>query len=193
MVFVTFFGKERIGLSMKPGARMLLPLGALGLLSIVGGFVELPETLGNLPLFSDFMSGTFPAASEHAAENELLLQILASLVSVSGIVLAYVLYIRRPVFAEKFAILRPIEALRKFCFAGWGFDALYDALFVRPFAWIAKVNKDDFIDSGYDGIVTMNAALHRVLSKTQTGSIRWYAMGIAVGVVVFLGIVFLLS
>jgi len=192
MVFVTFFGKEKIGLSMKPGARMIVPLLVLAVLSIVGGFVELPDTLGNLPIFSNFMSVVFPAAQEQAeGRMELLLEIVASLVSVSGIVLAYVLYIRRPAFAEKFSAIRPIDALRRFWFAGWGFDALYDVLFVRPFIWIARINKNDLIDGGYDGIVTMNAALHRVLSKTQTGSIRWYAMGIAVGVVVFLGIVLL--
>ncbi len=192
MVFVTFFGKEKLGLSMTPGRRMAIPLIVLAFLSIVGGFVELPDTLGNLPLFSNFMSGVFPITSEHAAENgELLLQVVASLVSVSGIALAYGIYIRKPAFAEKFAAFAPVEALRRFWFAGWGFDALYDAIFVRPFLWMAKINKNDFIDSGYDGIVTVNASLHRVLSRAQTGNIRWYAMGIAVGVVVFLGIVLL--
>lgn len=194
MVFVTFFGKEKIALSMKPGRRMVLPLIVLALLSIVGGFVELPETLGNLPLFSSFMSGVFPASSEHAAGTmEQLLQIVASLVAVSGIGFAYILYIRKPAFTEKLVAARPIEALRRFWFAGWGFDGLYDGLFVKPFLWIARINKNDFIDSGYDGIVTINTTLHRVLSKTQTGSIRWYAMGIAIGVVVFLGIVIILS
>ena len=190
MVFVTFFGKEKLGLSMKPGRRMLVPLMVLALLSIIGGFIELPDTLGDLPFFSNFLSSVFPHAPAKAAGSvELLLQLVASLVSISGIVFAYVIYVRKPVFAQKFAAARPIEALRRFWFAGWGFDSLYDAIFVRPLHWIAGVNKNDFIDSGYDGIVAMNAALHRVLSRTQTGSIRWYAAGIAVGVVVFLGVV----
>ncbi len=194
MVFVIFFGKEKLGLSMTPGRRMAIPLIVLAFLSIVGGFVELPDTLGNLPLFSNFLSGVFPLTSEHAAENrELLLQVVASLVSVSGIALAYGIYIRKPAFAEKFAAFAPVEALRRFWFAGWGFDALYDLLFVKPFVWVARINKDDIIDHGYDGIVTVNASLHRVLSRTQTGNIRWYAMGIAVGVVVFLGIVIVLA
>jgi NADH-quinone oxidoreductase subunit L len=194
MVFVTFFGKEKLGLSMKPGRRMTMPLIVVALLSIVGGFVELPDTLGNMPFFSNFLSTVFTASQEHEGRGmELTLQIIASLVSISGIVFAYILYIRKPAFAEKFATVRPIETLRKFWFTGWGFDWLYDAVLVRPFLWIARINKDDFIDSGYDGIVTVNTALHRVLSKTQTGSIRWYAMGIAVGVVVFLGVVFFVS
>jgi NADH-quinone oxidoreductase subunit L len=194
MVFVTFFGKEKIKLSKRPGRRMTIPLIVLAFLSIVGGLIELPDTLVDLPLFLNFMSRVFPAASVHAAGSmEMLLQIIASLVSVSGIALAYVLYIRKPAFSEKLAVFRPIKTVRRFWLAGWGFDSLYDVLFVRPFLWIARVNKDDLIDRGYDVIVTMNTALHRVLSKTQTGSIRWYAMGIAVGVVVFLGIVVFLS
>jgi NADH-quinone oxidoreductase subunit L len=61
----------------------------------------------------------------------------------------------------------------------------------RPFLWIARINKDDFIDSGYSGVAYLNRATHRVLSLTQTGNIRWYAMGLVVGAVVFLGVVML--
>ena len=190
MVFVTFFGNVKLGLSMKPGRRMLVPLLILAVLSIIGGFIELPETLGNAPLFSAFMKNVFPASPEHAAGNmELLLQITASLVSVSGILLAYVLYIRKPAYAGMFATVRPVATLRKFGSAGWGFDALYDALFVKPFLWIAEIIKNEPFDTGYSGIVTVSAALHRVLSRTQTGNIRWYATGIAVGLIFFLGIV----
>jgi NADH-quinone oxidoreductase subunit L len=66
---------------------------------------------------------------------------------------------------------------------------LYDRLLVRPFLWIADINKKDIIDSGYTGIANLNRSLNALLSKTQTGSIRWYAMGTAIGAVVFLGII----
>jgi NADH-quinone oxidoreductase subunit L len=48
------------------------------------------------------------------------------------------------------------------------------------------------IDSGYTGIAYLNRAVHGVLSRSQTGSIRWYAMGLALGAVVFLGIIVML-
>ncbi|MGA2285396.1 MAG: NADH-quinone oxidoreductase subunit L, partial [Dehalococcoidia bacterium] len=55
MVFYTFFGEVRIPFHLKPGIRLMLPLVVLAFLSIVGGYLDLPRTLGNQPWFSDFM------------------------------------------------------------------------------------------------------------------------------------------
>ncbi len=66
---------------------------------------------------------------------------------------------------------------------------MYDRLLVRPFIWLARISRHDFIDSGYTGIAALNRMLSATLSKTQTGNIRWYAMGMVVGAVVFLGII----
>ena len=88
---------------------------------------------------------------------------------------------------------RLVAKIERFWFSGWGFDWLYEKLFINPFLWTAKINKNDFIDSGYTGIAYLNRAVHAVLSKTQTGNIRWYAMGIVIGAVVFLGIVLVMQ
>ncbi len=191
MVFITFFGEAKIEISSQPRARMAIPLIVLAILSIVGGFVELPETLGNLPLFSNFMQNVFPGESvKHAgAASELMLQIIASAASLAGVFIAYALFISRPQYAESLSRTPAGSVVERFWFSGWGFDWLYDILFVRPFIWLIQINRDDFIDLIYTGIAAISRILHAVLSATQTGNIRWYAMGIAAGAVVFLGIV----
>jgi NADH-quinone oxidoreductase subunit L len=191
MVFVTFFGEAKIKISSQPGARIAIPLVILAILSIFGGFVELPETLGNLPLFSKFMQNVFPRESvEYAgAGTALMLQIIASAASIAGVIIAYVFFIGQPQYAESLSKTSVGSTLKRFWFSGWGFDRLYDILFVRPFIWLIQINRDDFIDLIYTGIAAINRILHAVLSATQTGNIRWYAMGIAAGAVVFLGIV----
>lgn len=191
MVFVTFFGEAKIKISSLPGARMAIPLVILAILSIIGGFVELPETLGNLPLFSKFMQNVFPGESveQAGAGTALMLQIIASAASIAGVIIAYVLFIGQPQYAESLSKTSAGSTLERFWFSGWGFDRLYDILFVRPFIWLTQINRDDFIDLIYTGIAAINRILHAVLSATQTGNIRWYAMGIAAGAVVFLGIV----
>jgi NADH-quinone oxidoreductase subunit L len=192
MVFITFFGDQRTPVSQKPGSRMIVPLVILAVLSVVGGYVELPHTLGDVRLFSDFISISLPEIVPNAGPGaEMTVQGIASLVSLTGISIAYLFFLRRREYLDKIVAIRPFESIRKFWFAGWDFDALYDRLFVRPFVWIARTNKNDFIDAGYNGIASMNRALHSVLSATQTGNIRWYAMGIAAGAVVFLGIAML--
>jgi NADH-quinone oxidoreductase subunit L len=193
MVFVTFFGESKREVGYRPGARVTLPLIILALFSIAGGFVELPDTLGNLPLFSGFLLPVFPetASSQFNVKTELIFQVIASIVSLSGILVAYVFYIRRPHYVEKLASIRSVDSFKKFCLAGWDFDALYDRMIIRPFLWLAEINKRDIIDYGYTGVADLNRAGYRLLSKTQTGNIRWYAMGIALGAVVFFAIVIL--
>jgi NADH-quinone oxidoreductase subunit L len=191
MVFITFFGESKIELGHIPGARMIVPLIILAVLSIMGGFIELPDTLGNLPLFSDFLQ---PVFHEHAVQHagvatELLFQVIASLVSLGGIFVAYLFFFRSPQTTAKLAQSHSGAALSRFWFSGWGFDWIYEKVFINPFLWIARINKNDIIDSGYTGIAHVNRAAHSLLSKTQTGNIRWYAMGIALGAVVFLGII----
>jgi len=78
-----------------------------------------------------------------------------------------------------------------FWFSGWGFDWLYEKLFVSPLVWFSRVNRRDAVDDVYTGIAQLNLWMHRQLALTQTGSIRWYAAGIALGAVIILGIVIL--
>jgi NADH-quinone oxidoreductase subunit L len=135
----------------------------------------------------------FPQAAPNQfdGKTELILQVIASVVSLSGILVAYVCYVRRPRYVEKLVNVRSIDSFRKFCLAGWDFDALYDRIIIRPFLWLVQFTKGDLIDNGYTGIANLNRAGYRLLSKTQTGNIRWYAMGMALGAVVFLAIVIL--
>jgi NADH-quinone oxidoreductase subunit L len=192
MVFLTFFGGSKTPVSLKPGSRMLAPLIILAVLSIIGGFVELPATLGNRPLFSDFLKTVFSEKTVEHGVGEGMLQIIASLVSLAGIFIAYLFFIRVPQYADRIARAPILESIRIFFLAGWDFDAMYDRLFIRPFVRLAQINKHDFIDSFYTVIAALNRMLSTALSKTQTGNIRWYAMGIVVGAVVFLGIVMFL-
>ena len=54
--------------------------------------------------------------------------------------------------------------------------------------WFVRVNKQDVVDSLYKFIAWMMRLLHLLLSLTQTGRVQWYAAGIALGVVVIVGL-----
>jgi NADH-quinone oxidoreductase subunit L len=60
---------------------------------------------------------------------------------------------------------------------------------VRPFVWFARINRDDFIDLIYLGIVWTSRGLNNMLSLSQNGKVRVYAAGIAFGAVVALAVV----
>jgi NADH-quinone oxidoreductase subunit L len=178
----------------KPGLRMQLPLFILAALSVVGGFVELPGPLGDLPLFSDFLRSALPAATavHGGVSTEVVLQCTAAAVSLIGIYLAYLLYLRSPRYAESLVRTTWGTALHRFWFAGWGFDWLYDTCLVRPYVWLARADKDDVVDLIYGGIVALTQGFNRLLIGTETGKLRWYATGIAIGAVIVIAITVIL-
>jgi NADH-quinone oxidoreductase subunit L len=191
MVFLTFFGEAKGHLTQLPGRRMELPLIVLAVLSLIGGFVEMPETLGGISLFSHLFHYVFPEMSHahFAVSTELLFQIVAAAVSLLGVYLAYIFYLRRPQLSERMVQPKLLSALHRFWFSGWGFDWLYDKVFVQPFVWLARINKNDFFDLIWTGIARFNQLLHRLFSRTQTGQVRWYAAGIVVGALLAIAIV----
>ncbi|MFZ0392031.1 MAG: NADH-quinone oxidoreductase subunit L, partial [Calditrichia bacterium] len=192
MIFVTFYGEAKMQATHRPGMRIKLPLIVLAVLSIIGGFVELPHTMGGFELFSGFLGSTLPAvqAVHHGIATELLLQLLAAVLALLGIFLAWYFYLRKPALSEQ--ISNNSRSLHRFWFSGWGFDRLYDRLFVFPLVWFSNINKNDFIDQIYVGIAATHRLLHRALSRTQSGRLRWYLAGIVIGAILTLSVVVVL-
>lgn len=190
MVFLVFFGEEKAKVSENKSLSLRVPLVVLALLSITGGFFKTPQTLGGLSFFTDFMKTVLPSSdSLNSVSSELPLQIIVSFVSLAGIWAAYMLFLRHQSFTETLANTWAGGLLHRFWSAGWGFDWLYDRVIVRPFLWIARVNKDDFIDLVYGGTAWYSEQAHRLLSFTQSGNLRWYAAMLAFGAVVFIALV----
>jgi NADH-quinone oxidoreductase subunit L len=73
--------------------------------------------------------------------------------------------------------------------AGWGFDALYDALLVRPLLLLARLNRKDLADQPVQFVAWLSTRGHAWLSITQNGRLRRYAAGIALGAVLVLTVV----
>ena len=199
MVFLTFYREatEWVRHLMpihEPGPCVRIPLGVLAVLSVAAGVIELPHTMGSLTLFSGFLNTALPEYhGVHASYGtELLFELLAAAASLGGIWLVWTLVMASPGFMERIAEQPWARGLERLWFSGWGFDALYDALFVKPWLWCAKVNKDDFIDLFYRAVAFVTETLHFVVSMTQTGAVRWYATGIAVGAVLTVGLVIIL-
>lgn len=189
MVFVTFFGKEKIAVERRPGLTIHAPLVLLAVLSVTAGFLEMPEALGGKALFTRFLAtSSGESGGIHHGASETTLCIIASLVSLSGIWLSYVLFLKRPDIVDGLARTTLGAGLKRLWLSGWGFDRMYELLFVRPYIWVAQANKKDAIDRVYTGISRLTVLLHDTARRTQTGIIRWYAVGIAIGAVIVIWI-----
>jgi NADH-quinone oxidoreductase subunit L len=193
MVFLTFFGeakplvKENSPLA-HAGYLMRIPLLLLAALSIMGGWINLPASLGNLPVFSDFLHSVLPGLRKAAGRfgNELTFEAIAAFISLLGIFLAYLFIMRMRKFTHDLSNSQAGKEIHRFWYVGWGFDWLYEAVILKPYHWLAQVNAGDWIDRFFMIIAKVNVMLHSALSWTQSGKLRWYALGIGIGAILTL-------
>jgi len=189
MMIVVFWGEAKTEIGHHPGKLMTVPLIILAFFSLFAGFIELPHNFGHFRLFSDLLHQVLPETVLKAGMNaELQFQILALLSTFGGIYLAYIFYYKQPQRIEKLKQSGFVMNLYLFWFSGWGFDRLYNALFVRPVVFIANINKNDVVDKLYQGVTFVTIRLYRSLSFTQSGSLRWYIMGLVIGAIIILSI-----
>jgi len=198
MVFLAFFGPVRKEPIHRPGFRVSAPLIVLAILSLAAGWIELPGFAGGVGLLSRFLgSGVslLPAPESPTGSHglELAVGAVSALICLAGVAAAWWLWLARPRVVRALLDRRPTwERLRRFWLAGWAFDALYDRIFVQPYLWIAERNRADWVDDFYRGVARANVSLHGALSRTQTGRVRWYALGMAAGAVLLLAMAVLL-
>jgi NADH-quinone oxidoreductase subunit L len=183
MVFLTFFGEGKTHVGHPAGKLMLIPLILLAVLSLFGGFIELPHTLGHVELFSDFLRSVLPSTEIRPGVEsaEWTIQLTAAGLCLTGIYLAYFFYMKRTDLRAE--LKRSMIVMNRFWFSGWGFDALYDTFLVKPFVYLSNVNKNDIVDKTYQGIVNGLNFFHNIFAQTQSGLMRWYIMGIVIGAI----------
>ena len=192
MVIMTFFGEEKTHVHTKPGVVMCLPLVVLAICSTFGGFLEIPSSIYHFPLFTHFMASALPAAPiphEGLETTELILQALAVAAVFCGIGIAVLVFGVKPEIARNFVATPFGGKMRDLLYSGWGFDWVYDKFLIQPFIRTARFNKNDFVDSIWNGIAAGCRAFHSLLSETETGHVRWYVTTLTVGALLALVIV----
>jgi NADH-quinone oxidoreductase subunit L len=202
LVFRVFFGPVTTPVDATPRFRIRAVLVILALLSLVGGWLEVPETIGQLwpglrtvlghrTLFTDMVQTTLPAPRLVAtgSDTALTVQIVTSAVVLGGILLAAVLFLRRPRAVPEAVGASWWQAVYRLWFGGWGFDWLYNSIIVQPFVGLARAGKADVFDAIPISITRLSQRAHHLLRQTQTGRVRWYATSIAAGAVLVVALV----
>ncbi len=192
-IFLAFTGEPRTemarGATESPGI-MTGPMLILALLSIVSGWVGIPEGFG-LPIrdfFSEFVQPSGFAVEaldleEHAFS--FVLGALSVIVALAGIGLAYFLYVPKPERAGTLA--RRFSGLHTFLDKGWYFDDLYGATFVRAAKWLGRATNgfDRNVLGGLVGGIGRGAlGTGGLLQRLQSGGVQNYALFILLSVLV---------
>jgi NADH-quinone oxidoreductase subunit L len=166
------------------GISMASTVGVLAVLSVIGGWIQFA------PFWHPIETWLEPVAEPLVSPTnwqELVSSVLAVLLGLGGIGLAWAIYGAKRVVVPRFAFAqRTLE--HKFYF-----DELYDRLFYVPSAWLARmlgrvVEQPLIAETGED-IGEDTRDFGGIVARAQTGLLRTYALAIASGVAV-LAIVF---
>ncbi|HDS1699114.1 MULTISPECIES: NADH-quinone oxidoreductase subunit L [Pseudomonas] len=179
LIFIAFHGEAKTEAHAGHGISHWLPLGVLIVLStFVGAWITPP------------LAGVLPESAGHAGgEAKHALEITSGAIAIAGILLAALLFLGKRHFVSAVANSGIGRVLSAWWFAAWGFDWIYDKLFVKPYLLISHILRKDPVDRTIGLIPRMARGGHVAMSKTETGQLRWYTASIAVGAVLVLGAV----
>jgi NADH-quinone oxidoreductase subunit L len=196
LLYLVFFGNTRSsGLHPheSPGV-MTVPLIILGVLSVFGGFLNIPSLFGGSSRFESFLG---PAVSSkiteevsHATEYGLILLSL-SLLGLT-IFMAYRLYVRKAFIPATDEETKPFFS--KLVYNKFYIDELYTSVFEKPFGFLSDFffNKveNGIIEPTVDGAGSATAKLGSFVRKIQQGNMSFYLFAMVAGILLF--IVFIL-
>ncbi|MEQ9618224.1 MAG: NADH-quinone oxidoreductase subunit L [Deltaproteobacteria bacterium] len=175
-------------------STMLIPLLVLAFLSIIGGYIGVPEFMGELlgfhdtNLFERFVSSSIFMDSAAQAGHHLLghweLVLFSIAAALLGIIIAYYLYYVRPSLPDKIAENKNVEPVYSGSFNKWYIEELYDYIFVQPFRYLSDVAyrfDQKYIDGSVNGVAEILKEMALTLQAAQTGILRGYATLMAIG------------
>ncbi|MGK2913170.1 MAG: NADH-quinone oxidoreductase subunit L [Porticoccaceae bacterium] len=179
LIFIVFHGQANTDAHPGRGLAYGAPLVLLLILSTFVGAWITPPLTHVLP---------FDPGSE-GGEWQHRLEWLSAGIVVIGIALAAGLFLGQRQVARFIAGSAPGRLIGGWWLNAWGFDFLYDRVFVRPYRGLAQLLRHDPIDQAL-GVVTLVARQsHRLLAVTENGLVRWYVASIAAGAVLVIGFI----
>lgn len=192
LYFMTFGGKlrdEHVHPHESPKA-MTIPLVVLAVLSVIGGFVGIPELfMKNAHRLNQFLSGVVAPHSEahhisHATEWLLMGALLACV--------AVAIFMANKMYNGKVEV--ESKGLAKVIENKWYVDELYQVIIVSPLIGLGNIFKKYVEKSGIVQAVSETGNLSYYLAKNirtvQTGNIGMYILLMIIGLVAGLGIFF---
>lgn len=179
LIFIAFHGEQKTEAHAGHGIAHNLPLLVLIVLStFIGAWITPP------------LAGVLPESAGHAGgEAKHSLEIVSGCIALAGILLAAMLFLGKRSLVSAVASSAPGRFLSAWWFAAWGFDWLYDKIFVQPYLFLSRVLARDPIDGAIGIVPRLARGGHGVLSRSETGHLRWYAISIAGGAVLVLAAV----
>ncbi|WP_421253738.1 NADH-quinone oxidoreductase subunit L [Aeromonas jandaei] len=181
LIFIAFHGKEQTKAHAGHGLAHHLPLLVLLVLSTGIGALITPPLAGVLPA----------GPGDHIEEGRHTLEITSGIIAIAGIALAAFLFLGERRLATSIANSAPGRLLSTLWFNAWGFDWLYDQLWVKPYLLATRLVGQDPLDwmMGLPAWFALRG--NQLLAWTVTGKLRWYAASMGIGAALVLALLLL--
>jgi NADH-quinone oxidoreductase subunit L len=197
LYFITFYGsfrgtdEQRHHLHESPAA-MTIPLIILAVLSLVGGFIGVPEVISaGGERLTHFLQPVIAMGEGHEVTHstEWLLMGLTTVIALGAIVFAWIRY--RNYRDERTGAFGKVLANK------WYVDELYDSIIVKPLGGLSRF-ADSFIErSGIDALVNGVGRVvnysGRQLRWLQSGQVGSYVLLMVISMVLFFALEFFLK
>ncbi|HIJ63464.1 MAG TPA: NADH-quinone oxidoreductase subunit L, partial [Rhodospirillaceae bacterium] len=196
LLILTFHGKPRADEHVmahvhESPAVMTVPLMVLAAGAVAAGWIGHESFVGED--MSRFWGNAIVLLEHHEALHNahhvpFIISTLPTIMAVSGILLAYVMYVFVPSLPGMLA--GAFQGLYKFLLNKWYFDELYDRIFIKPAFWLGygmwKGGDGALIDGcGPDGLAAATRDVARRISVMQSGYLYHYAFAMLIGVAAF--------
>ncbi|MEW6410888.1 MAG: NADH-quinone oxidoreductase subunit L [Candidatus Zixiibacteriota bacterium] len=211
LCFLTFFGKprdeHRYDHAHESPKNMTYPLVFLGILAVVAGWAGAPGWF-HLPSFASFVYHGEP----YYPHFSWIMALIATLVGLSGIYLAYLMYYKKSISAD--ALAEKFRPLYKLLYNKYYFDEIYQKVILDPvmaiagFMWKFDANVIDglvnftgwltvkwadvkqwfdvwIVDGAVNGSGWVVRQGANILRFVQTGSMQFYTLFILTVLVLF--------
>ena len=184
LYFMTFTGKFRgtheqeHHLHESPSA-MTLPLLLLAALSVVGGYVGIPEALGGNHVLAQFLSPVVKSATHHLEHStEYILMALSTVLVVASIFFAWSKFKNYQAEGEATGLGRILQNK-------WYVDEIYATAITKPLAALSALLHSVVEKRGIDGFVNgVGKAVNygsRQLRLIQSGQVGAYVLLMVIG------------
>ncbi len=205
LYILTFEGETRMGEEVKHHVHespfsMSAPLLVLAVLSIISGYIGIPEFMGRIvgirsSVFQEFLASSILIKEINQIGNQMIghwgLLGFSTIAAFLGIGIAVYMYVVKTSAPEELLKNPTISLLYRGSYGKWFVDEIYDAAFVRTFVNLSKkilwaVFDVIIIDGIVNGVADIAKGGANILRTAQVGILRFYAAIMALGAIAIL-------
>lgn len=199
LFFLTFSGETRASDTVKhhiheSPSSMTIPLIALAVLSVIGGFIGIPAVFGGGHALNQFLAPVFETSNAlhapHHLSHSAELILMGIVVALTGVVIfvAYTLYVKKKRVPTPEGTT--LNGFHRLIYRKYYVDEVYDKVIVRPMNFLSKATDAvmerlliDRIVNGTGRIVTWGG---KTLRLVQTGNTGFYIFAMVISIIVLL-------